>query len=224
MSFWINEPTELFNKNEITQIWFTPSMTFEKKMNAISRLVILLTLFGFAITGEIKFIIIGLITLASIVCIYLIRNKQTEGFDNSEAVKLINPITLDSMLKTEFSNTNKNNPMSNVLLTDIGDHPDKKAAPPAFNEFVSKDIDNATKQAVQMLNPGIDNTSKQLYGDDIIENINFDNSMRAFYSTPNSKVANDQTAFAQYLYGDMPSCKTGDAFACTQDNLRYIQM
>lgn len=224
MSFWINEPTELFNKNEITQIWFTPSMTFEKKMNAISRLVILLTLFGFAITGEIKFLIIGLITLASIVCIYLIQNKQTEGFDNSEAVKLINPITLDSILKTQFSTTDKYNPMSNVLLTDIGDNPDKKAAPPAFNEDVSNEIDHATKRAVQMLNPGIDNTTKQLYGDDIIENINFDNSMRAFYSTPNSKVANDQTAFAQYLYGDMPSCKTGDAFACTQDNLRYIQM
>jgi len=224
MSFWINEPTELFNKNEITQIWFTPSMTFEKKMNAISRLVILLTLFGFAITGEIKFLIIGLITLASIVCIYLIQNKQTEGFDNSEAVKLINPITLDSILKTQFSNTDKQNPMSNVLLTDIGDNPDKKAAPPAFNKEVSNEIDYATKRAVQMLNPGIDNTTKQLYGDDIIENINFDNSMRAFYSTPNSKVANDQTAFAQYLYGDMPSCKTGDAFACTQDNLRYIQM
>ena len=224
MSFWINEPTELFNKNEITQIWFTPSMTFEKKMNAISRLVILLTLFGFAITGEIKFLIIGLITLASIVCIYLIQNKQTEGFDNSEAVKLINPITLDSILKTQFSKTDKHNPMSNVLLTDIGDNPDKKAAPPAFNEDVSNEIDHATKRAVQMLNPGIDNTTKQLYGDDIIENINFDNSMRAFYSTPNSKVANDQTAFAQYLYGDMPSCKIGDPFACTQNNLRYIQM
>ena len=31
MSFWINEPTVLFNKNEVTQIWFNPSMTFEKR-------------------------------------------------------------------------------------------------------------------------------------------------------------------------------------------------
>ena len=114
--------------------------------------------------------------------------------------------------------------MSNVLLTDIGDEPNRKPAPPAFNVSVSKDIDDATKQAVQMMNPDIDNTTKQLYGDDIVENINFDNSMRAFYSTSNSQVTNDQSAFANYLYGDMPSCKTGDAFACTQDNLRYIQM
>jgi hypothetical protein len=139
-----------------------------------------------------------------------------EGFDN--------PISFDSIVKPNFSKPTKYNPMSNVLLTDITDNPDKIPAPPSFNETVSNDIDDATKKAVQMLNPGIDNTTKQLYGDDIIENINFDNSMRAFYSTPNSRVTNDQTAFANYLYGDMPSCKTGDAFACVQDNLRYVQM
>ena len=223
MSFWINEPTVLFNKNEVTQIWFNPSMTFEKKMNAISRLVMLLTLIGFALTGEVKFMIIGLITLASIVCIYLVRQNQVvpytkEGFDN-------NPIAfVDPTMKTNYTKPTKYNPMSNVLLTDIVDDPDKNPAPPSFNESVSADIDEATKKAVQMLNPGIDNTTKQLYGEDIVENINFDNSMRAFYSTPNSRVTNDQTAFAKYLYGDMPSCKTGDAFACVQDNLRYVQM
>jgi hypothetical protein len=222
MSFWINEPTVLFNKNEVTQIWFNPSMTFEKKMNAISRLVILLTLIGFVITGEVKFMIIGLITLASIVCIYLVRQNQVvpytkEGFDNPTS-------SVGPPVKTNFAKPTKYNPMSNVLLTDIVDEPDKNAAPPSFNPTVTADIDEATKKAVQMLNPGIDNTTKQLYGDDIVENINFDNSMRAFYSTPNSRVTNDQTAFAKYLYGDMPSCKTGDAFACIQDNLRYVQM
>jgi hypothetical protein len=142
-----------------------------------------------------------------------------EGF---ETIK--DPLTLTTMLKTEYVETKKNNPLSNVLLTDIGDNPDRKPAPPSFNSGVSNDIDAATKQAVQMLNPTIDNTSKQLYGDDIIESINFDNSMRAFYTTANSRVTNDQSAFANYLYGDMPSCKMGDSFACTQNNLRYIQM
>lgn len=199
-------------------------MSFDAKMNAISRLVILLTLIGFVATGELKFIVIGIITLACIACIYLVRERQQpvakEGFETN----ITDPLTLVTMLKTEYVETKKQNPLSNVLLTDIGDNPDRKSAPPAFNAGVSNDIDAATKQAVQMLNPGIDNTTKQLYGDDIIESINFDNSMRAFYSTPNSRVTNDQSAFANYLYGDMPSCKTGDAFACTQDNLRYIQM
>ena len=224
MSFWINEPTVLFNKNEVTQIWFNTSMTFEKKMNAISRLVILLTLIGFVLTGEVKFLLVGLITIASIVCIYLVRQNQVVPYSKEGFETITNPITLDSILKSDFEKVSKYNPMSNVLLTDIGDNPDKRPAPPAFNKTVSDEIDSATKKAVQMLNPEIENTSKQLYGEDVIENINFDNSMRAFYSTPNSRVTNDQTAFAKYLYGDMPSCKMGDAFACIQDNLRYIQM
>ena len=37
----------------------------------------------------------------------------------------------------------------------------------------------------------------------------------------NTKITNDQGAFADYLYGDMPSCRNGDPFACVQDNLRY---
>ena len=225
MNFWINEPTSLFNKNEITQIWFNSSMSFESKMNAISRLVILLTLIGFIATGEVKFIVIGILTLACIACIYLVRQqRQPIPREGLETNSITDPLTLTTMLKSEYAETKKQNPMSNVLLTDIGDNPDRKPAPPAFNAMVSNDIDTATKQAVQMLNPTIDNTNKQLYGDDIIESINFDNSMRAFYSTPNSRVTNDQSAFANYLYGNMPSCKMGDSFACTQDNLRYIQM
>jgi len=225
MNFWINEPTSLFNKNEITQIWFNSSMSFESKMNAISRLVILLTLIGFIATGEVKFIVIGIITLACIACIYLVRQQRQpipmEGFETNS---ITDPLTLTTMLKSEYAETKKQNPMSNVLLTDIGDNPDRNPAPPAFNAMVSNDIDTATKEAIQMLNPTIDNTNKQLYGDDIIESINFDNSMRAFYSTPNSRVTNDQSAFANYLYGNMPSCKMGDSFACIQNNLRYIQM
>ena len=45
--------------------------------------------------------------------------------------------------------------------------------------------------------------------------------MRSYYSTPNSKVMNDQGAFSKFLYGDMPSCKDGNAFACEQNNQRY---
>ena len=73
------------------------------------------------------------------------------------------------------------------------------------------------------MNPGIKNTNKQLFGD-LAQEFEFDQHMRNFYTTPNTKVTNDQTAFAEYLYGNMPSCKEGDGFACVQDNLRYIQM
>ena len=49
----------------------------------------------------------------------------------------------------------------------------------------------------------------------------FDQSMWQYYSTPNTKIPNDQGAFADFLYGDMPSCRGGDDIACVKDNFRY---
>ena len=222
--FWANEPTILFNKDNITQIWINTGMNFTQKLNAISRLVIGLTILGFIFTRELKFLLIGFVTLSIVFCIYTIRSQsiEVEGFEEA-TFKITNQTALKELLKTEYNETQKKNPMGNVLLTEISDNPLRKNAPPAFNSVITDDINNATKKTVQMLNPGIKNTNVQLYGD-LAEKIEFEDSMRPFYSTPNTKVVNDQTAFAEYLYGNMPSCKEGDSFACIQDNLRYIQM
>ena len=75
-----------------------------------------------------------------------------------------------------------------------------------------------------MLNPGIINTNKQLYGD-LKDNYDLDNSMMRFYSTANTRIENDQGAFASWLYSNIPSGKSSGpdgAFARVQDNYRYI--
>ena len=74
---------------------------------------------------------------------------------------------------------------------------------------------------VQDLNPSIVNTNKQLFGD-LYEQFNLDQSNRVFYSNANTRVANDQGAFANYLYGNMPSCRNNDTLECVKDNFRYI--
>ena len=52
---------------------------------------------------------------------------------------------------------------------------------------------------------------------DLGDNMIFDQSMRAFYATPNTQIPNDQKAFAEFCYGDMISCKEGNAFACARN-------
>ena len=231
--FWINEPTILFNKDYILQIWPTTKMTYEEKLNAISRLIIILTILGFILTMNKSILFIGVVTLVALVAMYKMRKQKVtkDGLDGSKEgfsgidVKnqeetIINPDTLKSYLKSEFMPVNKKNPLGNVLLTEIMDNPTRKPAPPSFNTEVYEDINVTTKKMVQSLNPGIKNTNKQLYGD-LGEQFEFDQSQWSFYSTPNTKIPNDQGAFADYLYGDMPSCRDGNAFACVQDNIRY---
>ena len=231
--FWINDIAILINERVRYQIWPIPEMTFNSKLNAISRLVIILSFLGFIITLNPTFLIMGIITLLIILMVYKlnIKNYYKETFTNNQIhvipeknigkTKLTNPVTLETVLKTDFYESNKKNPMGNVLLTEINDTPDRLAAPPSFNVDVSEDIVRNSKKTVQFLNPGIKNTNKQLFGD-LADNFEFDWSMRNFYSTPNTRVTNDQGAYGQFLYGNMPSAKEGNAFALVQDNARYI--
>jgi Family of unknown function (DUF5762) len=232
-TFWSNDPTILFNKDYIFEIWPTSSMSYEGKLNAITRLVIIMSILGYIFTMSTNMILVGITTILVIFAMYKLRkpkmtrdtlNGSKEGFSgidikNQEAT-IINPDTLKSYLKSDFTTVNKKNPLGNVLLTEIMDNPTRKPAPPSFNTEVYEDINVSTKKMVQSLNPGIKNTNKQLYGD-LGEQFEFDQSQWSFYSTPNTKIPNDQGAFANYLYGDMPSCRDGDAFACIQDNIRY---
>jgi hypothetical protein len=236
--FWANDPTVLFNKDYILQMWPLQTMTFDEKLNAISRLIIILSILGFIITKSIRFLVIGIVTLAIIYFVYKMRKQKIvkellnkddkEGFKNIDTkgylqpteITISNPETLETYLKSDFEPTNKKNPLGNVLLTEITDNPLRKAAPPAFNTEVYEDINNSTKKMVQSLNPEIKNTNQQLFGD-LGEKFEFDQSMWYYYSTPNTKIPNDQGAFANYLYGDMPSCRGGDDVACVKDNFRY---
>ena len=221
IQFWSNDPTTLFNKNYIFELWPTTSMCYEEKLNAISRLIILLTILGYILTMSKRVLAVGTLTLLFIFVLYnmrkqkltkdMLENFQVQGnevtgmFDNKPK-SFINPVTLDAVLRTEFKEGNKKNPFSNVLLTQINDEPERKAAPPSFNVDVDEDITKNVKRTVQMLNPGIKNTNKQLFGD-LWQNFQLDQSNRVFFSTPNTRVTNDALSFGNFLYGNMPSAK-----------------
>lgn len=232
--FWSNDITILFNKDYIFELWPTPTMCYEQKLNAISRLIVLITILGYILTMSSRIIFVGILTLVVIFILFNMRkNKLTkemmnEGFlvqgNSSEPSPDSNAIPIATLLKKEYKEGTKKNPFSNVLLTEIMDNPERKAAPPAFNVDVDEDITKNIKRSVQFMNPDIKSTNKQLYGD-LWNNFELDQSNRAFFSTANTKVANDQGAFAQFLYNDLKySSKESTAegaLARVQDSYRY---
>jgi DNA-binding transcriptional regulator of glucitol operon len=240
--FWINDPTILFDKEYIFELWPTSNMSYEEKLNTISRLVILVTIIGFMILRSTRILIVGILTLAAIVVLnkqynrfkkgtkdmlnegFSVQGNEVTGLFDKKVKTITNPVTLETVVSAEFKEGNKKNPFSNVLLTDIMDDPDRKAAPPSFNPQIEEDITKNVKKAVQYMNPGINNTNKQLYGD-LWNNFELDQSNRLFYSTANTRVTNDQGAFAEFLYNDLKysgkeSTPEG-AIARVQDNYRY---
>jgi hypothetical protein len=242
ISFWINDPSILFNKEYIFELWPTTEMCYEQKLNAITRLVILITILGYILTMSTRVLTVGVLTIIVIFVLFNMRKQKitkemiNEGFrndynnnssnDNSSNDKssYVNPETLESVLKSDYKEGNRKNPFSNVLLTQISDDPERKSAPPAFNISVDENITKNVKKSVQMMNPEIKNTNNQLYGD-LWQNFELDQSNRVFFSTPNSRVEpGDQSSFGKFLYGNMPSSKESDFAAGIQrekDSYRY---
>lgn len=240
--FWFNDPSVLLRNYQ--NIYFTNTMAYPTKLNAITRIVILLSMIGFILTLSVRYILIGLITVIIIVIVYESRRKMSkEGLNDGIESKyklrrgdiedaiykmpvndkqvVLNETEFTDLVKRDFYQPTSKNPFSNVLLTDINDTPKRKPAPPSFNEKVGENITKMVKKTVQSLNPTITNTNQQLYGD-LWDKYELDQSNRLFYSTANTKIVNDQGAYAHFLYGDMPSGKDGSKADLLADSSRYL--
>ena len=127
--FWVNEPSVLFNKTYVFELFPTSKMSYNRQMNSISRLIILLTIVGYLITLSMKLIFISIATLFIIFLVHQQKGKK-EGFSQPQVYKstcggntcgenssIVNPETLQSFARNEFKEGNKKNPFSNVLLT-----------------------------------------------------------------------------------------------------------
>jgi hypothetical protein len=239
-AFWGNDPTVLFNNAGITQIVPTSDMTREAKLNAISRMIILLTILGYLLTMSYKLVLLGIISLAMIALLYATQSKATkatnateskaaagngkEGFSNyanynTGRRRMVKPPVAASSSPSglTFQAPTPQDPLMNVLLTDIQDRPARPAAEPAFNPKVERDINESAQQFVVEDLGGNPNLEDRLFRD-LGDNYEFSNSMRNYFATPNTKIPNDQHAFAEYCYGAMISCKEGNMMACARAN------
>jgi len=238
-AFWLQDPTVLFNNAGITQFVPTSDMNRESKLNAISRMIILLTLLGYLLTMSYKLVLLGVVSLAMIAFLYTAQsnaNQNTnqptksssdnkEGFSNyanyntgrRRMVSSKGPGPAPATSGLTFQAPTPQDPLMNVLLTDIQDHPNRPAAEPAFNPQVEHDINQSAQQFVVQDLGGNPNLEDRLFRD-LGDNYEFSNSMRNYFATPNTKIPNDQHAFAEYCYGSMISCKEGNMLACARAN------
>jgi hypothetical protein len=211
--FWLEDPTVLMKKDELRKMWPSNTSTMNEKLNALSRLIIVVTLLAYIINKQTKIMVSGFVTLVAIVILYLM-NKQNmfqklcdvtknEGFSNSNHIKEID----DSVTQPK-----PNNPMMNVMLHEIHDNPDRKPAAKSFLPVVEDKINEATKEFVAD-NFDDPNIKSKLF-DDLGDSFSFDRSMRAWHPTANTQIPNDQKGFAEFCYGNMVSCKDGHELAC----------
>lgn len=221
--FWLENPNILFHKEHLLEFFPTEEMLFNQKLNAITRLVILMTVITFAYTKNVSILYVGLVSMFFIYVLYKYKKddsedeKEKEGFELSPPVKDLIDVDPNMKMDMVFQKPSPANPLGNVLVTDYLYNPKRKPAPPAYNEKVSADIVEQAKQMVINSNPGQEDLADKLFKD-LGDAFVFEQSLRPFYSTASTTIPNDQEAFAQFCYGSMISCKEGNPFACVKNN------
>ena len=211
VSFWLDNPNILLNKNYIVELWPNNDFDLERKLNAITRLIIILTILGYFLTKSHLIPVSALVSIIILVIIYKTKskNQKKEAFvgtftKRDGAVKDINKV-----LEKEFTLPTKKNPVMNILMNEYSENPNRKPAAPSYNDSVVEDINEKSQ-----------NVDKKLFKN-LGDNLSFQHSMRNFYAMPNTQIPNNQKDFAEFCYGNMPSCKEGDSLQCSKNNALF---
>lgn len=184
--------------NNLTEIFPKKEYSPKRKFEAIERLLIYLTILCFLFTGRIQTLVVGIISVCFVhVAFKILRKKNKENFQTQ---------------KREKTAPAPRNPFMNVLLTEYTDNPMRAQAMNSSDPAVENKINN------NAFNQDIYNDSRIFK--DLGENIDFEQSMRHFYTTPSTTIPNKQEDFANFCYGNMPSCKEGHPLQCEKNNTR----
>lgn len=218
-TIWIIDPMTLIR--EYDSIKISSENNFVTNLNNLSRIILYITIISFLLTRNASVLLSGVFSLAIFVIVYYLReNKLKSGFDiiNNDAKE---STRLSKKNLEDYYPIKEENPLSNVMPGDYMNNPARKKAAPAYDATVSNKINNTTKKMITEKNLGNKNLENKLFRD-LGDNYKFDESMINFYTTASSEIPNNQGEFAKFCYGNMPSCKEGNEFACAKKDLRYI--
>ena len=80
--FWLNDPNVLLDRNHITEIFPDKNFSLAQKLNAITRLVIVMTILGYLFTRSVKILVSAAIIFLVIVVIMFKTKVKKKVFLN----------------------------------------------------------------------------------------------------------------------------------------------
>lgn len=199
---WFEDPRQLIRQDKISQFWPNNKQTPAERVNSASRFIIYTTCFLYLIRRDARIFILGATCLAVLYAMY--KNsmiKETYGVPTRST-------------GSGCQLPSGDNPMGNVLLTDITDNPNR---PPACEYSSVRPFVNALVDQRVPVDAGRSRSPHPI--------VQRRAASRQFITAPVSMIPGDQTAFAEWLYGPKwgVSCKGGSQFACNP-NARGVQL
>lgn len=185
----------------------TDYMSDDDKLNALTRLVIFVCTIFALILQDTKIILFMIIIVIAIVIIHSFQNRfrtQTESF--------LNKNNLDVVENKTCIKPTKENPFMNPIIPLV---------------FEKSDI-TGSSGACSINNSKIQDQIDTLYdesmyrdSDDIYDRTT---GKRQFYTVPGSRIPNDQSVFANWLYNRGQTCKENNGERCYDNMYRDLRI
>jgi len=202
--FWTEEVSILLTPTLIP----TDYMSFDEKLNTLTRLVIFICLIVSLITQNINIIVFMFIIISLIVIVYKYsekyRDEVTEDFFNENDLEVVdNQVCVKPSI---------NNPLMNPNIIHLRDYDKLKisGACPSYNENIGNQIEEIFDKSNFINSNDLYNRSSLL--------------KRQFYTVPGDTIPNNQNEFGHWLYNRGPSCKEGNLTRCYTNMHRDIRL
>ena len=203
-AMWFEDPRGFIRDDRLAKFIPWPDSTLSEKLNALMRFSLYYAAFLFLFQRSYAVLYIPLIVALVTYLVYTADVKAGEDRFEQQTSMAGVPVTVDRRTGEACAKPTKDNPYMNVLMSDSAERP------PACDLGKS----SVAKEAET-------NFSGDLYRD-VDDVFGRRSSSRQFYTTPNTATPNDRGGFAQWLYGDAPSCKDGNGEACVARVHRFL--
>ena len=195
-TIWYENSNGLFTETNYFKIIPIREMSLQEKLNAILRFFIYSGVLLALVKNNYKYLLLGIITAL----ITILINKY-EIQKSTETEKFLENKNLTIVDNKVCSRSTVENPFMNLSIADISLNPDHPQACDIENNDIKKTVaKNFYSRVYRDVN--------DIYSKDVSE--------RQFYTMPCTKVANEQTDFAKWLYtsSGAGSCKDGNSEQC----------
>lgn len=174
----------------------TANMSLAAKINAVMRFTLYFVLLMILFSGNLSYAYIILGVAAVTAAIYELERR--EGFAKREQF-VKNNLAQDVVTGESCVRPTQDNPFMNVLMNEYSQNPERPKACNVEQEGVKDMVSDYFNETVIR----------------DVDDIFYKNaSDRQFYTTPNTKIPNDQGGFAKWLYHSQPTCKEGNGSQC----------
>lgn len=196
------DPSQLFDKEKVTQFWPVKHQSTAERVNASARFIIYATCIIYLIRRDVRVLVLCATALG---VLYVMERSKMIKSDQ------VRPVYVRD--NSSCTVPTRENPMANVLMNDYVDRPDRPSAcdystvDHMTNRFLSDRIPYGPSRSRSSL----PEYQRNAYS-------------RQFVSMPVTEIPGDQTAFAEWLYGakDSPTCRS-DTRMCNP-NARGVQL